>query len=60
MHRIARGRGEEFLLVLNGCAQADLNLRAGKVRQAIADTSFWTEKGPISLSLSIGVIAIEN
>jgi two-component system, cell cycle response regulator len=57
---VGRYGGEEFLIVLGGCDGDDLRERAEQVRGAISRLPFSTKHGEISLSLSVGAVAIEN
>jgi len=57
---VGRYGGEEFLVVLSGCSGDHLKERAEQVRRAISDLPFSTTQGPISVSLSVGAITIEN
>jgi two-component system cell cycle response regulator len=57
---VGRYGGEEFLIILNSCAGGDLNTRAEEVRKAISCSPFPLMNGPISVSLSVGAITIEN
>jgi diguanylate cyclase (GGDEF)-like protein len=57
---VGRYGGEEFIVVLSGCNGDDLKERAEQVRRAISDFPFSTTQGPISVSLSVGAITIEN
>jgi len=57
---VGRYGGEEFLIVLNGCAGDDLRNRAEQVRKAISCSSFALISGPISVSLSIGAITVKD
>jgi diguanylate cyclase (GGDEF)-like protein len=57
---VGRFGGEEFLIVLSGCDAACLRDRAEHVRNAIAGVPIDTQSGPLSVSLSIGAITIEN
>ena len=57
---VGRYGGEEFLIVLNGCASDGANNRAEQVRKAISSLPFPLMNGSISVSVSIGAITIEN
>jgi two-component system cell cycle response regulator len=57
---VGRYGGEEFLIVLSGCNGAHLKERAEEVRKAVSSSLFSTMQGAISVSLSVGAIAIEN
>jgi diguanylate cyclase (GGDEF)-like protein len=57
---IGRYGGEEFLVVLNGCDASRLPERAEKLRKAISEGSFHSDAGEISLTISIGAVAVER
>jgi two-component system cell cycle response regulator len=57
---VGRYGGEEFLVVLSGCTGDDLKNRAEQVRKAICGAYFPSILGPISVSLSVGAITVEN
>jgi diguanylate cyclase (GGDEF)-like protein/PAS domain S-box-containing protein len=57
---VGRYGGEEFLVVLPGCGVPDALARADHLRRAIAESPIQTAKGPISITLSIGVIVAEE
>jgi len=54
---VGRYGGEEFLLVLNNCELDRSMERAEEIRMAVGGTPFSTSQGPLSITLSIGVIA---
>jgi two-component system, cell cycle response regulator len=54
--RVGRYGGEEFLIVLSGCDSQLAQKRAEEIRCAVAASSFKTFEGPLSLSVSIGVL----
>jgi two-component system cell cycle response regulator len=54
--RVGRYGGEEFLIVLSGCDSQLAQKRAEEIRRAVAAYPFKTFKGPLSLSVSIGVL----
>jgi diguanylate cyclase (GGDEF)-like protein len=56
----ARIGGEEFALVLEGTTLVDALRRAEKVREAIAGTSIDTPKGPLRITVSIGISGLEE
>jgi two-component system, cell cycle response regulator len=57
---VGRYGGEEFLIVLSNCIGGDLRNRAEEVRKSVSRTPIPTSIGPVSVSISIGAIAIEN
>jgi len=56
---VGRFGGEEFLIVLSGCGQDNMTMRAEQVRRGIADLPVLTGNGPISVSISVGAITID-
>jgi len=57
---VGRYGGEEFLLVLTGCNAADTRKRAEHIRMAFGQTPFPTEKGPLKVTISIGVVCTDD
>uniref|UniRef100_E6QMD7 Response regulator receiver modulated diguanylate cyclase n=1 Tax=mine drainage metagenome TaxID=410659 RepID=E6QMD7_9ZZZZ len=57
---VGRYGGEEFLILLSGCSGEHLKERAECIRRYICDSPFLTNNGPISVSMSVGALAIEN
>ncbi|HZY63988.1 MAG TPA: diguanylate cyclase [Edaphobacter sp.] len=57
---VGRYGGEEFLIVLGGCDNANLRERATQICEEISHVPFITKEGPVSVSLSIGAITIEH
>ncbi|MEO6909421.1 MAG: diguanylate cyclase [Edaphobacter sp.] len=57
---VGRYGGEEFLIVLSGTDGDHLNERAEEVRRAISHLPFLTKHGPITVSISVGAVTIEN
>jgi two-component system, cell cycle response regulator len=57
---VGRYGGEEFLIVLNGCGGKYLRERAEHIRGSISCSPFSTSHGSISVSMSVGAIAVEN
>jgi diguanylate cyclase (GGDEF)-like protein/PAS domain S-box-containing protein len=57
---VGRFGGEEFLMVLPNCATNDALARAEQLREAIGATPISTECGPISITLSIGVLVTQG
>jgi diguanylate cyclase (GGDEF)-like protein/PAS domain S-box-containing protein len=57
---VGRYGGEEFLVVLPNCAATDALARAEQLREAIAATPISTACGPISITISIGVLVSQE
>jgi two-component system cell cycle response regulator len=57
---IGRYGGEEFLVVLNGCAAPRLQERADRLRHSVSAGSFLTDAGEISFTVSIGAVAVAS
>jgi two-component system, cell cycle response regulator len=53
---VGRYGGEEFLIVLNNCDPAYALGRAEQVRAAIANRELITDRGPIALTMSVGLL----
>jgi diguanylate cyclase (GGDEF)-like protein len=53
---VGRYGGEEFLIVLNNCDPASALGRAEQMRAAIANREVITERGPIALTMSVGLL----
>lgn len=54
---VGRYGGEEFLIVLNNCDSAQALARAEEVRMGIAKLPVETSRGPIPVTMSLGVLA---
>jgi diguanylate cyclase (GGDEF)-like protein len=54
---VGRYGGEEFLLVLNNSDMNQSMERAEEIRNAVGQSPIATSRGPLSMTLSIGVIA---
>ena len=54
---VGRYGGEEFLLVLNNCDTSQALLRAEEIRKAVADPPIQTARGPLSVTMSMGVLS---
>ena len=54
---VGRYGGEEFLLVINNCDTTKSLERAEEIRAAVCETPIATSRGPLSVTVSIGVIA---
>ena len=52
---VGRYGGEEFLVILPGCTHADLGISAERLRLAVADQAVESVKGPIHVTISIGL-----
>jgi diguanylate cyclase (GGDEF)-like protein/PAS domain S-box-containing protein len=58
---IGRYGGEEFLIVLSSCSTADVAMaRAEQLRSDLAISSILTARGPISTTMSIGVLVTDD
>jgi two-component system cell cycle response regulator len=57
---VGRYGGEEFLVVLGGCGSEGLKKRAEELRTGICAIPFQTSIGPVSVSMSVGAITIED
>jgi diguanylate cyclase (GGDEF)-like protein len=53
---VGRYGGEEFLVVLNGCDTASAPARAEAIRRAITSRPVPTTAGPVSVTMSFGVL----
>jgi two-component system cell cycle response regulator len=54
---VGRYGGEEFLLVLNNCDAKKSMERAEEIRTAVSHSPIPTSRGPLSMTVSVGVIA---
>jgi diguanylate cyclase (GGDEF)-like protein len=54
---VGRHGGEEFLLILSNCDSAHALERAEAIRHAIARTPFQTTRGPLPLTMSLGLLS---
>ena len=54
---VGRYGGEEFLVVLNNCNASKALSRAEQIRNAISQALILTAKGPLPITLSLGVFA---
>jgi two-component system cell cycle response regulator len=57
---VGRYGGEEFLVVLPGCNASDLISSAERLRHSIADQPIATTAGPLCVTLSIGLAAVDT
>jgi two-component system cell cycle response regulator len=57
---VGRYGGEEFLLVLNNCDTSQALVRAEEVRKAIAGFPIQTARGPLSVTMSMGVVSSKD
>ena len=53
---VGRYGGEEFLVVLNNCDPAFARTRAEEIRKCISSREIRTAKGPLTLTMSFGVL----
>jgi len=56
---VGRYGGEEFLIIVPGCDALNLMVTAERLRHCIADHPVDTDAGPIPVTLSLGVVAVE-
>ena len=54
---VGRYGGEEFLIVLNNCDSSQAVARAEEVRIGIASRPIQTVRGPLSVTISLGILA---
>jgi two-component system cell cycle response regulator len=54
---VGRYGGEEFLIVLNNCESAQAVARAEAVRNGIANRPIQTSRGPLPITMSVGVLS---
>jgi two-component system cell cycle response regulator len=54
---VGRYGGEEFLVILNNCDSARAVTRAQEIRNKIASQPVKTERGPLPVTMSLGVLA---
>ncbi|HEX3985174.1 MAG TPA: GGDEF domain-containing protein [Acidobacteriaceae bacterium] len=57
---VGRYGGEEFLLILAGCAATEGMARADQLRQSIEASPITTSCGPIPITISIGVLPAQE
>jgi diguanylate cyclase (GGDEF)-like protein/PAS domain S-box-containing protein len=57
---VGRYGGEEFLLVLTGCAASDALEQADRLRQAVSASPIQTAHGPVPMTISIGVLITQE
>jgi two-component system cell cycle response regulator len=57
---VGRYGGEEFLIVLNNCDSTQAIVRAEEVRNRIANDPVKTIRGPLSVTMSLGVLASQD
>jgi two-component system cell cycle response regulator len=54
---VGRYGGEEFLIVLNNCPASFAFPRAEQIRKAIGDRPVQTTRGPVDVTMSLGILA---
>ena len=57
---VGRYGGEEFLIVLNNCASSEAVARAEEVRNGVANHPVQTNRGPLPITMSVGVLASQD
>jgi two-component system, cell cycle response regulator len=57
---VGRYGGEEFLILVPGCQGDDLVASAERLRRCIADRPVTTVAGPITVTISLGLVAAED
>src|SRR5450631_52454 len=57
---VGRYGGEEFLIVLNNCDSSQAFLRGEEVRNGIGNRPIQTTRGPLSVTMSLGILASKN
>jgi diguanylate cyclase (GGDEF)-like protein len=57
---VGRYGGEEFLVILAGCEEADALARADQIRSAITAMPIQTVGGPLTVTISLGVVAAQE
>jgi two-component system cell cycle response regulator len=57
---VGRYGGEEFLIVLNNCDSSQAMLRAEEVRNGIENNPVQTKRGPLPITMSLGVFASKD
>src|SRR5579862_8260067 len=57
---VGRYGGEEFLIVLNNCDSTQALVRAEQIRNSIAGQPVQTKCGPLSITMSLGVLSSED
>jgi diguanylate cyclase (GGDEF)-like protein len=55
--QVGRYGGEEFLILLSGCDAGQAFQRAEDIRSAFASCSFETMRGPLSVTVSVGIVS---
>jgi diguanylate cyclase (GGDEF)-like protein/PAS domain S-box-containing protein len=53
---VGRLGGEEFLVILGGCGTQEALTRADQLRHSVGESPMPTASGPISLTISIGIL----
>jgi diguanylate cyclase (GGDEF)-like protein/PAS domain S-box-containing protein len=57
---VGRFGGEEFLVILTNCRAEDALVRANELREAISAGQIKTDRGPIPMTISFGVLATDG
>ena len=54
---VGRYGGEEFMILMPGCAHADTQANAERLRRSVMDLPISTDAGPLNITLSFGGVA---
>lgn len=57
---VGRYGGEEFLIILNRCSADDALQRADELRLLICESPIMTSRGPLPVSISLGIFTTSN
>jgi diguanylate cyclase (GGDEF)-like protein/PAS domain S-box-containing protein len=57
---VGRYGGEEFLLILTGCAASDAMAQADRLREAVSASPIQTAQGPVRMTISVGVLITQE
>ena len=57
---VGRYGGEEFIVVLSNCTQADARTAAERIRKSVADKPIDTSAGPLAVTVSMGIAGYDD